>query len=128
MLQLDILDGTGLGTHVVVRRFPFEIGRAADRDLVLPRPGVWERHARLTCSVSEGFFIEAVQGLVSVDGRNARRARLRGGARVEMGSVKIKCGLSPSRQRRFQTRESVVWLALLGLAAVQMLAVCLWLP
>ncbi|MDW8310873.1 MAG: FHA domain-containing protein, partial [Verrucomicrobiales bacterium] len=68
MVQLRILSGKQAGCECAVRRFPFQIGRAAENDLRLDDDGIWERHVALTFDPADGFVLRAEpDALVSVN-------------------------------------------------------------
>jgi len=120
MVQLRIVSGAMAGREVAARRFPFRLGRGPAADLPLPAPGVWERHAEIHChrggSLELASHPEAVTGL---NGQRVQRAVLRNGDVIELGSVRLQFWLSPTRQASLWPRESLTWLALAGLFAVQ---------
>ena len=64
--------------------------------------------------------------LVSVNGQRIERGLLRNGDIIEMGSVKLRFGLSPTRQRSLRFREIVTWIALTALCLGQV-AIIYWL-
>jgi hypothetical protein len=116
MLQLEILSGKKAGTHWVARRFPFQVGRASQSALVLDEPGVWDRHADFAIRPGEGITVSAAgDASLLVNGQPARHAVLRNGDLLEAGSVKLRFGLAPVRQRGLGVREGLTWIALAAL-------------
>jgi len=127
VVQFNILTGKKAGTEWVARRFPFHVGRAASEGLSLDDDGVWERHVRIDLGVGEGVITECAQdALMSVNGQRIERTLLRNGDIIEMGSVKLRFGLSPTRQRSLRVREMLTWIAL-ALLCLGQVALIYWL-
>lgn len=127
MVQFNILTGKKAGADWVARRFPFHIGRAVPDGLSLDDDGVWERHLRIELRMGEGVLSESAQdALVSVNGQRIDRTILRNGDIVELGAVKLRFCLSPTRQRSLQFREALTWIALAILCLGQV-ALIYWL-
>ena len=127
MVQFNILTGKKAGTDWVACRFPFYVGRAASEGLSLDDDGVWERHVRIDLRAEEGVITECAQdALVSVNGQRIERTRLRNGDIIEMGSVKLRFGLSPTCQRSLRFRETLTWMAL-ALLCLGQVALIYWL-
>ena len=112
MIQFDILSGEQAGAQVVVRRFPFFIGRSPRCDLSLDETGVWDRHAEIRRHGVDLHVIAGPDALVLVNGARVEQAALREGDLIELASVKLRFGLSPTRQRRLVVREVLTWIAL----------------
>ena len=113
MIQLSALNGKQAGTDWVARRFPVRIGRSPQGGIRLEEEGIWDRHAEIHLRRGEGFVV-ASQGdaLASVNGQPAQEALLHNGDVIELGSVRIRFALSPTRHRSFRCRETLTWLAL----------------
>jgi hypothetical protein len=127
VVQFHILTGKKAGTDWVARRFPFHVGRSAPDGLTLDDDGVWERHVRIELRLREGVMSEVFpDALVSVNGQRIERTLLRNGDIIEMGSVKLRFGLSPTRQRSLRFRETLTWMALTALCLGQV-ALIYWL-
>jgi pSer/pThr/pTyr-binding forkhead associated (FHA) protein len=127
MVQFDILTGKKAGTEWVARRFPFHVGRAAPAGLTLDDDGVWERHVRIDLRPAEGVVSEAApEALMSVNGQRVEKVVLRNGDILELGSVKLRFGLGPTRQRGLRFREAMTWIALASLCLGQV-ALIYWL-
>lgn len=127
MVQLDILSGKKAGTQWVARRFPFYLGRSPQAALVLEEPGVWDRHAEFALRPGEEVMVFAVaEASVMLNGQPVRRAILRNGDLLEAGSVKLRFGLAPIRQRSLHLREAITWLGLAVLCLGQV-ALIYWL-
>lgn len=124
MLLLSVLSGKQAGAQVVAGRFPFHIGRRPDAGLRLDDDGVWDQHCTLAVEAAEGPSLQSASGVPSyLNGQAVERARLRNGDLLDLGSVKIRLGLSPARPKRLRLREVLSWLALasLGLAQVALI-------
>jgi hypothetical protein len=127
VVQFHILTGKKAGTDWVARRFPFHVGRSAPDGLTLDDDGVWVRHVRFELRSGEGVVSEvSPEALASVNGQRIEKALLRNGDIIEMGSVKLRFGLSPTRQRSLRLRETLTWLALAALCLAQV-ALIYWL-
>jgi pSer/pThr/pTyr-binding forkhead associated (FHA) protein len=110
MIQFNILSGKQAGHVAVARRFPFQIGRAADADLSLTEPGVWERHATLERLPAEGFQLNAEgDALVVVNGATVQHVILRNGDVVDLGGAKLQFWLTDVRARNQHLRAALVW-------------------
>ena len=120
MIQLRILSGKMAGDIQVVRRFPFRIGRAAENDLILDEPGVWDRHLTLEFQKKEGFILNtAPETFAAINDESQTSARLRNGDIASFGSAKIQFWLAAPRQRGLLFRELCVWLLLIAVTAFQ---------
>jgi len=119
MVQLNVLSGAKAGSHPVVRRFPFHIGRASGNDLQLEDGGVWERHLSLLFQ-REGFQIAvAPDALVTVNGVPFQNQNLHNGDVITVGSVKLQFWLAAARQRGLRARELFVWALITAVTAAQ---------
>ena len=124
MIQLRILSGQTAGDTLVVRRFPFYIGRTAENDLRLEALGVWDRHLTLEFQKSEGFTLRtAPEAFAAVNGQPLAAARLRNGDIISFGSAKIQFWLAAPRQRGLHLRELSVWLLLTAVTAFQFILI-----
>ena len=124
MIQLQILSGKHAGSDVVVRRFPFVIGRAANTNLPLDEPGVWDRHLQIRFERKAGFAFDAqTNALVLVNGEPAEEGMLRNGDVIELGSARLRFWLARAGQKSLRLREVLTWTALLGLFLGQALLV-----
>ena len=120
MIQLQILSGKKAGSDIVVRRFPFVIGRAANADLLLDEPGVWDRHLRIRFERRQGFEFDAqTDSIVSVNGARAEQGLLRNGDVIELGSARLQFWLARRRQKSLVFREALTWVFLFGLFPAQ---------
>ena len=120
MVQLKVGFPDKADSVIVVRHFPFRVGRSNDSGLKLAEPGVWDRHARIDLDRAEGFFLEVEPGaLAAVNGEPAQRTTLRNGDVIRIGSVSIQFWLSEVRQADFRIREWLTWAAMAVLAGIQ---------
>jgi pSer/pThr/pTyr-binding forkhead associated (FHA) protein len=122
MIQFKILSGKQAGAITVARRFPFRVGRAADADLMLEEPGVWDAHCQIEFDRSAGF-LACPQGdaLLTVNGQSVQApTRLRNGDSLELGGARLQFWLGETRPSGFRLREWLVWggIALVTLAQV----------
>jgi len=126
MVQLKVGFPDKADSVVVVRRFPFRIGRSDDAGLKLAEPGVWDRHARIELDRAKGFLLDVESGaLSSVNGEPAQTTPLRSGDSIRIGSVTIQFWLSEVRQANFRVREWLTWASMATLAAIQVALVYL---
>jgi pSer/pThr/pTyr-binding forkhead associated (FHA) protein len=120
MIQLRILSGLKAGDIQVVRRFPFNIGRAPGNDLILDEPGVWDSHLTLEFQKGEGFTLQtAPETFAAINEESQTFARLRNGDLIAFGSVKLQFWLAAPRQRGLRLKELSVWLLLAAVTAFQ---------
>jgi len=119
MVQLRILSGSRAGSTTAAGRFPFLIGRAANADLPLVEPGVWEQHLQITLE-GECFHLHLLSGaLATVNGEKFQDHPLRNGDVIELGAVKLQFWLGDTQQVNLRWRERVIWIALLLLCLFQ---------
>jgi predicted component of type VI protein secretion system len=110
MVRLKVLSGRMAGTEHSARHFPFRLGRAATADLQLEEPGVWDSHAELTLDATGAFVLRAQsEALLAVNGRPCREAELRNGDEMDLGALKLRFWIGPTRQRGLRLREWLVW-------------------
>ncbi len=127
MIQLRILSGQQAGRDIVVRRFPFVIGRAADSGLPLDEAGVWERHLQIEFQRGAGFtFTAQPDALAFVNGERIEAGLLRNGDLIELGSAQLRFWLARHEQKPLRLREALTWAALFTLFATQ-IALIHWL-
>lgn len=113
MILLEVLNGTKAGTRWEARRLPFGIGRGKHAALSLPDNGIWESHAEMSLRRAGCFLSARPEALTLVNGNPVVDAvRLRNGDLIEIGSVSMRFGLGPTRQRSQAWREYLVWLAI----------------
>lgn len=116
------------GDQVVVRHFPFRIGRAAENDLCLDDPGIWAQHLILQFQKNEGYFLQTVdEAFVTINEQPQTSARLRNGDLVAFGSAKMQFWLAAAEQKKLQLREAFVWLLLAAVTGLQLFLLLRWL-
>jgi predicted component of type VI protein secretion system len=112
VVQLQFLNGNRSGTVFRSNHFPIHSGRAADADLPLDDPGVWQRHFLIDWR-AEGLILEAEsEALLSLNDNPVQRSLLRNGDIITLGALKIRFSLSPVRQSSLTLREWLTWIAL----------------
>lgn len=120
MIQLDILSGKKAGGQMVVRHFPFRVGRAPENDLRLEDDGVWDRHLVLEFQKQEGFQLTtSANALVNVNGESVLNKILRNGDIITIGSARLQFWLAAARQRSLRARELFVWALIAAVTAGQ---------
>ena len=126
MIQLNVLSGKKAGSQMVVRRFPFRIGRAPGNHLQLDDDGIWDRHLTLELR-KEGFSLALAPGAVgAVNSEPFQIHPLRNGDTITIGSAKMQFWLAAARQRGLRVRELFVW-ALLLLVTLGQFVLIYWL-
>ena len=127
MVQLGILTGNQAGNHVIVRHFPFSVGRLPVNHLQLDEAGVWDKHLVLEWMDKTQLVVRAEAGaLLTVNRQPAETAVLCNGDVLSLGSVKLQFWLAPTRQRGLKPREAMVWGLLVLVTALQ-IALIYWL-
>ena len=127
MIQLQILSGNQAGSDIVVRRFPFLVGRGVDAQLRLEEPGVWERHLAINFQPGEGFAYSAQDAAMTlVNGLKVENGLLRNGDLIALGSIQLRFWLARGEQMSLRLREALTWASLLAIFAGQ-LALIFWL-
>jgi pSer/pThr/pTyr-binding forkhead associated (FHA) protein len=120
MVQLRILSGKMAGDLQVVRRFPFGVGRAADNDLCLNDPGIWDYHFMVDLRSEDGFRLQTFdEAFATVNDQPQASVRLRNGDIISFGSAKIQFWLAAPRQHGLGFREAFVWIILAAVTAAQ---------
>ena len=121
MVRLTILSGKMAGTEHSARHFPFRLGRAASADLRLEEDGVWDQHAELALDAAAGFVLSAQsEALLAVNSRPCRKAVLRNGDEMDLGALKLRFWIGPTRQRSLRWREWLTWSAFVLITAGQL--------
>jgi hypothetical protein len=127
MIQLNILSGKKAGGQLVVRHFPFHIGRATGNDLQLDDYGVWNDHAVLEFQSREHFKLTTSAGaLVTVNTSPVQNMVLRNGDIIDLGSARLQFWLAAAAQRGLRVREGFVWVLLVSVTLGQ-IALIYWL-
>jgi pSer/pThr/pTyr-binding forkhead associated (FHA) protein len=121
MVHLTVLSGAQQGASRTYHRHPVRVGREPEADFRLEEPGVWPRHLTFDVRWTDGVWLEPhAEALTTVNGERLHQgARLRNGDVIEAGSVRLRFGIGPARQRGMRWRERVLWTAMLALCAGQ---------
>ena len=129
MIRLEILSGKQAGQTILVRRFPFQIGRSPQAGLPLLEPGVWDEHCRIEYRPAQGFFLCATPSAETrVNSLPVEQTlRLPNASEIALGAVRLRFSVADPPPRDLRLREAVAWLFL---AAVVVGEACLiyWLP
>jgi hypothetical protein len=81
---------------------------------------VWDHHAEIGYETGSGFYmIPLSAGAVTVNDHPVESAVLRNGDTLTLGAAVLQFWIAPARQKGFRLRESLLWLAWLGLFAAQ---------
>lgn len=121
MVQLRVLNGSRAGTAYMASRFPVTIGRASEDDLQVIEPGVWDQHLQLDFQLPDGFRLRRLgEGRASVNGAEFDELTLRNGDVIDLGAAKLQFWLGEVRQSNNRLRETLFWLALVGLVIVEL--------
>jgi pSer/pThr/pTyr-binding forkhead associated (FHA) protein len=124
VIQIQVLSGKLAGRDIVIRQFPFSIGRAAGSGLQLEEAGVWDRHLEISFAAGEGIAFTAQEtALTLVNGAEVRAGLLRNGDRIELGSVRLQFWLARSEQTSVLWRECLIWCSLFGLFVFQLVLI-----
>ena len=108
------------GADYIARHFPFHVGRSPSADLRIEDTGVWDEHLTFSLGADRAVELAAQPGaLVSVNDENVSTAALRNGDVIEIGAVRIRFSLSPTRQKGLRLRESLVWIGLMLIALIE---------
>lgn len=127
MIQIQVLSGKQADNDIVVRRFPFVVGRGAEAHLPLTEAGVWDRHLQIDFQREEGFTFETQpSALTRVNGERVERGRLQNGDVIELGSVRLRFWLARPEQKSRRAGEALTWAAMLALFAAQIVLI-VWL-
>jgi predicted component of type VI protein secretion system len=126
VIELKILSGKQAGATVVARRFPFQVGRAADSGLRLEDEGVFDRHFRIALKQATFVVSSEPNAVTAVNNQPITESPVRSGDTIQAGSVSLGFSLSPARQRSLRFRESLVWF-MLGVLCLAQVGVIYWL-
>jgi hypothetical protein len=101
------------GTRWVAGHLPFSVGRSASDTLRLDDAGVWDGHCRFELRDHTRFaLVSSPDALTLINGHSAGEALLRNGDIIELGSLRLQFGLSPTLHRSLRFREALTWMAL----------------
>ena len=120
MVELKILSGKQAGQVVLVRRFPFLVGRGSRSGLALEDEGVFEKHFEVRLEPRDGFLLFVQPGAyTSVNGQTVQQHLLKAGDVISAGSAKLTFTLAPAAARSLRTQELLIWAGLVLLCLVQ---------
>lgn len=120
MLQLQILSGKQAGAEFSASKFPVTVGRSASADLPLDEPGVWDQHFEIHFNHGNGLTLKVhPNALVAINQQPIQEAVLRNGDLISVGSMQLRFGLNPVKQRSLLVRELLTWCGLAALCALQ---------
>lgn len=126
MIQIKVLSGSKAGDQMVVRRFPFRMGREPGVELVLEDPGVWADHAQVDFVRGQGFVLSThAEAVTSVNGEPVESALLRNGDSIQLGGATVQFWLSDVRQHGLAGREFLVWTGILMATLSQLVLIYL---
>lgn len=112
------------GQQFLARRFPFRVGRGARADLSVQDDGVWDEHLEIHFDGNSGFYLQSHSGsLVSLNGANIHRARLRNGDLIGLGSVKARFWLAPATQHCLARGDAMTWVLLGGFTLLELILI-----
>ena len=127
MVLIHILSGSRSGEKCAVGRFPCVIGRAADDQIRIPDPGVWDRHLELAISPSHQITFKAnPHSFAVINGAARPEGSLMNGDLLELGAVRLRFWLADSTQCSFNAGELMIWLSIPAISLFQ-LALIRWL-
>lgn len=129
MIRLQILSGKQAGQVILVRRFPFCIGRSAEAGLSLADSGVWDDHCRIEHRGGSGFILVGApesRTLIN-DEPAAGEQHLVNSAEITLGAVRLRFSLADPTRRRLAIREAITWIFLAAILAGQVWLIT-WLP
>ena len=123
MVQLNVLSGKAAGRSITVRRFPFDIGRADQNDLVLDDSGVWNRHLTLEFQSDHGIQIgQYPDASYTVNLQPVASGYcLRNGDIIALGAVRLQFWLAAASQRSLCSRELFIWFMLAAVVLVELI-------
>jgi hypothetical protein len=119
-IQLELLSSRQDPTLWTIERFPCVIGRGPSANLRLEEPGFWEEHLRLDVRASKGVELRVLgDALATVNSQPVSNRVLKNGDVIEVGASQLRFWLGPNRQRDYRLRETLTWIALAALLAVE---------
>lgn len=121
MVQLEILCGKSANQIILVRRFPFVLGRKENSDLQSSDDGVWDQHFQIEYHTGAEFYLvsnDTVTTLINGE-RAVSPVPLTNGSEITAGALKIRFNLADSQIRSYWYREIGTWLAVGGILALQ---------
>lgn len=127
MIRLRVLSGRKTGADLVVRDFPYTVGRARSDNLRLEDAGVWDKHLTFSYDPGEGFLLQRdPRAMAMLNKETFENARLKAGDIIEFGAARMQFWLSEMEPRDLTLRERLTWAGLLILGLIQ-IALLIWL-
>jgi len=129
VVRLQILSGKQAGQNILVRRFPFHLGRSPQAGLCLTDSGVWDDHCRIEYRPGTGFVLYASAEAPTLinDEPVVPESHLANSAELSLGAVRLRFSLDDPARRRLGVREAVAWL-FLAVVLVGQVWLIWWLP
>lgn len=111
MIELTGLSEPVRGRRFVLRRLPATLGRAADNDLVLEAPGVWDQHLCFELDRHAGVRVRVVapEARLWINDRPAAEARLAPGDCLAVGGLTLRFTLAPPQPGRWSLATVLTW-------------------
>lgn len=110
MVELSVLSGPDRGRVLTVGTLPAVVGRAGSGVTHLSGPGVWDRHFELRESVDGRVVLRVLgEARVCVGAEAVSEHVLRNGDEMEVGSLRMRFGLSRPGSRSLVGREVGFW-------------------
>lgn len=121
MVVLQVSAPSEPARQILVRKFPFRIGRSEGNDFQTAAPGVWAEHLVIEFKPAEGgiFAVSSSDAVTLLNGQRLRRARLRTGDLLKAGACAITFTLAPPVQRSLRAREVLAWGLVLSVSVLQ---------
>lgn len=106
---------------MLVRRFPFTVGRASGSHLISDDSGVWDEHFQIEYRSSDGLVLRpAQQSVTLIDSEPVSLPiRLTNGVEITAGAMRIRFNLADAEIRSCRYREVATWLTVACVVAVQ---------
>ncbi len=106
---------------MLVRRFPFTVGRAAGSHLMSGDSGVWDEHFQIDYRSAEGLILRPAQQSVTLINSEevSSPVRLTNGAEITAGAMRIRFSLADAEVRSYRYRELATWFTVLCVVVIQ---------
>jgi len=119
MVELRQLGASSAGVFAI-KGLPFSVGRQG-ADLVLGEPGIWDLHLVIEKGNDQRFVVvpQPPATVVLAGKALAGATPLNNGDVLELGSIRLQFRISATKQRSLVASETMAWLGLACLAALQ---------
>lgn len=115
MIELVELGGRLPGRRFQPGAAPVRLGRHPGVEVVLPEPGVWDRHAEIRLHPDGAFHLRGLgDAHLTVNQEPVQEHRLRGGDVLGIGSVRLQFGIRGAAQSSMAPWELGVGLLIAG--------------